>query len=56
MIYVSLNIRVPPIDILSRLESGALYCVGGIAFALISAYELSGRLNTDTVGTDHFLS
>ncbi|KAJ7861612.1 hypothetical protein B0H13DRAFT_1900452 [Mycena leptocephala] len=32
-----------------RLESGALYCVGGIAFAIISAYELSGRLNTDTL-------
>ncbi|KAJ7822531.1 hypothetical protein B0H14DRAFT_2828346 [Mycena olivaceomarginata] len=35
-----------------NLESGALYCVGGIAFVIIAAYEVSDRIqfNTTTSG------
>jgi hypothetical protein len=61
MMYVSLNVHVPLIDIPGRLESGALYCVGGIAFVIISAYELSSVsasfrcIDTNTVG-DHAIS
>jgi hypothetical protein len=50
MMYISLNVRASMIDMLSRLESGALYCIGGIAFVIVATYEVSGRIQFNTVG------